>query len=48
MNILAGVRVVEVALFAFVPAAGAALADLAADVLKIQHLIEGDPVRGIA
>jgi crotonobetainyl-CoA:carnitine CoA-transferase CaiB-like acyl-CoA transferase len=44
---LDGVRVVEVAIFAFVPSAGAILADWGADVLKIEHPVTGDPQRGI-
>lgn len=46
-QILAGVRVVEVAQWWFVPAAGAVLADWGADVLKIEHPISGDPQRGL-
>ena len=38
---MAGVRVLEVAQFTFVPAAGAILADWGADVIKVEH-----PVRG--
>ena len=40
----AGVRVVELAQFVFVPAAGAVLADLGAEVIKIEAL-SGDPYR---
>jgi len=43
-----GVRVVEVASWTFVPAAGAILADWGADVLKIEHPVTGDPQRGLA
>ena len=43
-----GVRVVEVASWTFVPAAGAILADWGADVLKIEHPVSGDPQRGLA
>jgi crotonobetainyl-CoA:carnitine CoA-transferase CaiB-like acyl-CoA transferase len=46
-KILAGVRVVEVAQWWFVPAAGGVLADWGADVLKIEHPISGDPQRGL-
>jgi crotonobetainyl-CoA:carnitine CoA-transferase CaiB-like acyl-CoA transferase len=46
-RVLAGVRVVEVAQWWFVPAAGAVLADWGADVLKIEHPINGDPQRGL-
>ena len=49
---LSGVRVVEVAGFVFVPMATAILADLGADVVKVEpltgdsllQLLEGDPV----
>lgn len=39
-----GYRVIELAQFVFVPAAGAMLADLGAEVIKIE-LIDGDPYR---
>ncbi|MBV9661985.1 MAG: CoA transferase [Acidimicrobiales bacterium] len=45
-KILSGIRVVEVASWTFVPAAGAVLADLGADVLKIEHPDAPDPQRG--
>jgi crotonobetainyl-CoA:carnitine CoA-transferase CaiB-like acyl-CoA transferase len=41
-----GVRVLEVAQFTFVPAAGAVLADWGADVIKIEHPVRGDTQRG--
>jgi crotonobetainyl-CoA:carnitine CoA-transferase CaiB-like acyl-CoA transferase len=40
-------RVLEVASWTFVPAAGAVLADWGADVLKIEHPEMGDPQRGL-
>jgi crotonobetainyl-CoA:carnitine CoA-transferase CaiB-like acyl-CoA transferase len=43
-----GVRIIEVAAWTFVPAAGAVLADWGADVIKIEHPIHGDPQRGLA
>ncbi len=43
-----GIRVLEVASWTFVPAAGAILADWGADVLKIEHPATGDPQRGLA
>src|SRR5262245_10346925 len=46
-GILAGVRVVELAQWIFVPSAGALLADLGADVIKVEHPRQGDPVRGL-
>lgn len=47
-DILSGTRVLEVAAWTFVPAAGAVLADWGADVLKIEHPATGDPQRGLA
>ncbi|WP_261559046.1 CaiB/BaiF CoA transferase family protein [Frankia tisae] len=47
-RILEGIKVVEVALFGFVPSAGAALADWGADVVKIEHPETGDPVRALS
>jgi crotonobetainyl-CoA:carnitine CoA-transferase CaiB-like acyl-CoA transferase len=44
---LAGVRVVEVAMYGFVTSAGAVLADWGADVLKVEHAVTGDPQRGL-
>src|SRR5579864_1797924 len=43
-----GVRVLEVALYAFVPAAGAVLAEWGADVIKVEHPERPDPMRGTA
>jgi crotonobetainyl-CoA:carnitine CoA-transferase CaiB-like acyl-CoA transferase len=43
---LSGVRVVEVANWTFVPAAGAVLADLGADVIKVESP-NGDPQRAL-
>lgn len=47
MKPMQGVRVVEVASWTFVPAAGAVLAEWGADVLKIEHPVGGDPQRGL-
>lgn len=47
-KVLEGVRVLEVALYGFVPAAASALSDLGADVVKIEHPETGDPIRGLA
>jgi len=44
---LAGFRVLEVAAWTFVPAAGAVLSDWGADVIKVEHPIGGDPQRGL-
>src|ERR1700734_312708 len=43
---LEGVRILEVAAWTFVPAPGAALADLGADVIKVEPPA-GDPQRGL-
>jgi crotonobetainyl-CoA:carnitine CoA-transferase CaiB-like acyl-CoA transferase len=44
---LSGVRVLEVAMYGFVPSGGAVLADWGADVLKVEHAVTGDPQRGL-
>ncbi len=45
-QVMAGVRILEVAQFTFVPAAGGLLADWGADVIKIEHPVRGDTQRG--
>lgn len=45
-DVLEGVKVVEVSLWAFVPSAGAVLAEWGADVVKIEPPT-GDPMRGL-
>ena len=45
-GVLDGVRVVEVSMWAFVPGAGAILAEWGADVVKVEGPT-GDPVRGL-
>ncbi len=45
-RVMEGVRVLEVAQYTFVPAAGAVLADWGADVIKIEHPLRGDAQRG--
>ena len=42
-DILSGIRVIELATWTFVPAAGAVLADWGADVIKVEHPETGDP-----
>ena len=42
-----GVRVLEVAQYTFVPAAGAVLADWGAEIIKVEHAVTGDAQRGI-
>jgi crotonobetainyl-CoA:carnitine CoA-transferase CaiB-like acyl-CoA transferase len=44
---MSGVRVLEVAAWTYVPAAGAVLAEWGADVLKIEHPETGDPQRAL-
>ena len=46
-DILRGIRVIELAAWTFVPAAGAVLADWGAEVIKIEHPETGDPQRGL-
>jgi crotonobetainyl-CoA:carnitine CoA-transferase CaiB-like acyl-CoA transferase len=46
-QVLDGIRVVEVAQWWFVPAAGAVLADWGAEVVKVEHPETGDPMRGL-
>jgi crotonobetainyl-CoA:carnitine CoA-transferase CaiB-like acyl-CoA transferase len=45
-QVMKGVRVLEVAQFTYVPAAGAILADWGADVIKVEHPVRGDTQRG--
>lgn len=47
MKPLEGIRVLEVAMYGFVPAAGAVLAEWGADVVKVEHAVTGDPQRGL-
>jgi len=42
-----GVRVLEVAQFTFVPAAGGVMTDWGAEVIKIEHPLRGDAQRGL-
>jgi crotonobetainyl-CoA:carnitine CoA-transferase CaiB-like acyl-CoA transferase len=46
IQVMKGFRVLEVAQFTFVPAAGGILADWGADVIKIEHPVRGDTQRG--
>lgn len=43
---LQGIKVVEAAMWAFVPVAGAMLSDLGAEVIKVEP-VNGDPIRGL-
>jgi crotonobetainyl-CoA:carnitine CoA-transferase CaiB-like acyl-CoA transferase len=44
---LEGIQVLEVAMYGFVPSAGAVLAEWGADVIKVEHAVTGDPQRGL-
>jgi crotonobetainyl-CoA:carnitine CoA-transferase CaiB-like acyl-CoA transferase len=46
-DVLAGIRVVEVAAWTFVPISGAVLAEWGADVIKVESPSGGDPQRGL-
>jgi crotonobetainyl-CoA:carnitine CoA-transferase CaiB-like acyl-CoA transferase len=46
-DVLAGVRVIEVADWGFVPSAATVLGDWGADVIKVEHPRTGDPIRGL-
>ncbi len=46
-GVLAGIRVVEVAQFVFVPVGAGVLAEWGADVVKIEHPVRGDAYRGL-
>ncbi len=46
-GVLHGVRVIELATWGFVPSAGVALADWGAEVIKVEHPVQGDPMRGL-
>jgi crotonobetainyl-CoA:carnitine CoA-transferase CaiB-like acyl-CoA transferase len=46
-RVLDGIRVLDVTQWAFVPSAGAVLADWGATVIKVEHPVQGDPMRGL-
>ena len=46
-DVLAGIKVLEVAAWTFVPAAGAVLAEWGAEVVKVEPRDGGDPQRGL-
>src|SRR5215470_14142580 len=46
-DVLAGVRVIEVADWGFVPSAATVLGDWGAEIIKIEHPKTGDPIRGL-
>lgn len=47
MEILKGVRVLEVSEWGFVPSCATALADWGAEVVKVEHPLRGDSIRGL-
>jgi len=47
MRILDGIRLIEVADWGFVPSAATVLGDWGADVIKVEHPVRGDPIRGL-
>ena len=47
IKVMEGFRVLELAQFTFVPAAGAILADWGADVIKVESVGSGDPGRAL-
>jgi len=47
VDVMRGIRVVEVADYIFVPAAAGLLADWGADVIKVEHHLHGDLMRGL-
>lgn len=47
MKPLAGITVLEVAMYGFVPSAGAVLREWGAEVIKVEHAVTGDPQRGL-
>lgn len=46
-DLLQGIRVIELAQWVMVPSSSALLADLGADVIKVEHPVHGDPYRGL-
>ncbi len=47
MGALSGIRVIDLSFYAQGPFAGVMLAEMGADVIKVEHPATGDPVRGI-
>ncbi len=47
VRVFEGIRLIEVADWGFVPSAATVLADWGADVIKIEHPVRGDPMRGL-
>ncbi|MGC4963243.1 CaiB/BaiF CoA transferase family protein [Gordonia sp. DT218] len=47
MKPLEGFTILEVAMYGFVPSAGAVLREWGAEVIKVEHAVTGDPQRGL-
>lgn len=47
MDVLKGIRVLEVSEWGFVPSCATALADWGADIVKVEHPLRGDAIRGL-
>lgn len=47
VKVMEGVRILEVAQFTYVPAAGGVLSDWGAEVIKVEHPVRGDAQRGL-
>jgi crotonobetainyl-CoA:carnitine CoA-transferase CaiB-like acyl-CoA transferase len=47
IDILQGIRLIEVADWGFVPSTATVLGDWGADVIKVEHPLRGDPMRGL-
>lgn len=47
-RMMEGIRILEVAEHTFVPAASAILSDWGADVVKVEHAVRGDAMRGLS
>ncbi len=46
-NVLEGIRLIEVADWGFVPSAATVIGDWGGDIVKIEHPVYGDPIRGL-
>ncbi|MGH7899697.1 MAG: CoA transferase, partial [Candidatus Binatia bacterium] len=46
-RVLEGVRLIEVADWGFVPSAATAIGEWGADIIKVEHPVYGDPIRGL-
>src|ERR1041384_3897751 len=46
-KVLEGIRLIEVADWGFVPSAAAVIADWGGDIVKVEHPVYVDPIRGL-